>query len=126
MTAYPRPPAHVEAYVRILGFEDAVLFLTHFGGGELYIPRRNAASSAIADLLGEAAAERLGAAADRLPRRVPTAKPWLAEVLRWQGLSATEIARKMHVSDVAVRGWLNKADTRKPKPRPDNGQLPLI
>ncbi|MDO5641964.1 MAG: hypothetical protein Q4G26_06170 [Paracoccus sp. (in: a-proteobacteria)] len=57
---------------------------------------------------------------------MPTAKPWLAKVFRWQGLSATEIARKMHVSDLAVRGWLNKADARKAAPAPDRRQLLLI
>lgn len=124
MTDLPRPPAHVEAYVRILGLEDAVTFLLHFGGGEMYLSRRKFETSAVADLLGPAAAEALGQAADRLPRRIPTAKPWLAQLFRARGLSVTEIARKLHVSDVAVRGWLKKSDARAS--RIDDRQLPLL
>jgi len=104
----PRPPAHVEPYVRILGVDDAITFLLHFGGGELYLPRQTVEGSAVAALLGLEAARALGAAADRLPRRVPTAKPWIAAVWSARGMTPVQIARSLHVSDVAVRGWLRK------------------
>ena len=39
MSNLPRPPAHLEPYVRILGVEGAMLFFLTYGGGELYIPR---------------------------------------------------------------------------------------
>lgn len=124
MNNTPRPPAHVEPYVRILGVDGAVTFLLHFGGGELYLPRTAIEHSPVAELLGEEAARALGAAADRLPRRVPTAKPWLASVMKAQGLSATKIARRLHASDVAVRKWLK----RDPATGRDQGarQLPLF
>ena len=129
MTELPRPPAHVEPYVRILGLDGAITFLMHFGGGELYLPRTPGAASPGEPLLGAEAARALGQAADRLPKRVPTAKPWIASVWRARGLSVTEIARRLHVSDVAVRRWFKQPAIRAaldPKPGRDPRQFPLI
>lgn len=119
----PKPPAHVEPYVHVLGTDGAVEFLLTFGGGELYLPREPRPDSPVVALLGKTRARALGQAAARLPKRVPTAKPWLAAVLRSRGLSVTEIARKLHASDVAVRGWLRKGGGAG---RHDPRQLPLI
>lgn len=107
--------------MRILGVEGAITFLLTYGGAELYIPRRARPGAPLVDLLGMEAAEALGLAADRLSKRVPTAKPWIARVWAAQGLRASEIARRLHVSDVAVRGWIKSdrpaapADTRQPR-----------
>ena len=54
-------------------------------------------------------------AAVGLPRRVPTAKPWLASVMKSRGLSHAEIARRLHVSDVTVRGWLSRGPKADPR-----------
>lgn len=124
MTNLPRPPAHLEPYVRILGVEGAIAFFLAYGGGELYIPRRAAEGSPLAQLVGIEAARALGAAADRLPRRVPTAKPWIAQVRAAQGLRVVEIARSLHVSDVTVRAWLKGA--KRPAPEFDPRQPRLI
>lgn len=123
MSTAPRPPAHLEPYVRILGPEGAIAFLLEFGGAELYIPRSRAGSDRLAQAVGVEAAEALGRAADRLPRRVPTGKPWIARVKHQEGLSIAEIARMLHVTDVTVRGWLKDGPKRRP---PDPRQLPLI
>lgn len=116
MSNLPRPPAHIEPYVRILGVEGAVDFLLVYGGGELYLPitRTAAARTEVAAHLGVDAVLALAAA--QLPRRVPTAKPWLAQVLRVQGLRVNEIARRLHASDTAVRRWLKRA----PAPQSQN------
>ncbi len=105
----PRPPAHVQPYVDALGAELAVRFLLHFGGAELYIARDPKGGSELAEVLGMPAARALSALAERtvLPRRVPTAKPWIARYLKTTaGLSHAEIARKLHASDVSVRRWV--------------------
>lgn len=107
--------------MRILGVEGAITFFLTYGGADLYIPRRARPGAPLVNLLGMAAAEDLGTAADRLPRRVPTGKPWIARVWAAQGLRASEIARRLHVSDTAVRGWIKSdrpaapADTRQPR-----------
>lgn len=118
MTGLPPPPAHVEPYVRVLGPEKAFAFLMRFGGGELYLsatPKGRSEAEAIVgpDKLAELAALDL-------PRRVPTAKPWLARMLKTQGLSHAEIARRLHATDVTVRKWLS------PKPADDPRQRSLL
>lgn len=123
MTEVPRPPAHLEPYVRILGTEGAISFLLRFGGAELYIPRTGAGSPRLAEALGSEAAQALGRAADRLPRRVPVGKPWIARVRAAQGLPVAEIARMLHVTDVTVRNWLKDGPKRRP---PDPRQMPLL
>lgn len=122
MTNLPRPPAHLEPYVRILGVEGAIVFLLAYGGGELYIPRRAQPGAPLVALLGMEAAQALGDAADRLPRRVPTGKPWIAQVWATQGLSITQIARKLHATDVSVRKWIRQ----RLDPAPDPNQPRLI
>jgi hypothetical protein len=119
MTDLPRPPAHLEPYVRILGTEGAIAFLLRFGGAELYIPRTGGGSDVLAEAVGIEAARALAQAADRLPRRVPTGKPWIARVRAAQGLPIAEIARMLHVTDVTVRRWLADGP-------PDPRQMPLI
>ncbi|SOC19551.1 hypothetical protein [Rhodobacter maris] len=107
MTESPRPPAHVEPYVRALGIDAALDFLLAFGGADLYIPATPNGRSRLVAEIGREGAERLAAIAHTLPKRVPTAKPWIAQVLASRGLPKADIARKLHSSDVSVRRWLS-------------------
>jgi len=106
--AMPRPTAQVEPYVKALGAELAVTFLLHYGGAELYIRKSKTAEAAYADLIGEDGARALAEHADMMQRRVPLAKAWLTAMLDWQGYSATEIARRLRISDITVRGYLKR------------------
>ena len=113
----PRPPAHVQPFVEALGAELAVRFLLHFGGAELYIPRDPKGGSELAEVLGMPAARALSALADRtvLPRRIPTAKPWIARYLKvCGGLSHARIARTLHAPDVSVRKWIAGLQEHEP------------
>ncbi|MCW1934102.1 helix-turn-helix domain-containing protein [Pararhodobacter zhoushanensis] len=123
MTNRPRPPAHVEPYVRILGYEGAVAFILEFGGAEIYLPltRAAAARSPVAQRIGTDAVMALGEAG--LSKRVPTAKPWLARVFRSDDLRVPEIARKLHVTDVTVRKWLKDEGGSR---WADDRQMPLF
>jgi hypothetical protein len=120
----PPPPAHVAPFVEALGAEATVALLLRFGGAEMHVARRPRARSAVAAAVGPEAAARLAALADRLPRRWPLAKEWLARCLHAQGLPVAEIARRLHASDVAVRGWLKRGAA--PRRGPDARQLPLL
>lgn len=118
MTDWPPPPAHVQPFVRVLGPELAFRFLMEFGGAELYLSPTPQGRSEVEKLIG---AENVAAlAALGLPRRIPTAKPWLAAILKTQGLSHAKIARRLHTTDVAVRGWLS------PRPSSDPRQTSLF
>lgn len=114
-------PANIAPYVQVLGVDGAVEFLLAFGGAELYLSPRAKDRSRVVRLVGRAMAMELAAHADRLPARVPTAKPWIAARLKDRGLSIQDIARTLHASDVAVRGWV-----RNDRQRLDARQLPLF
>jgi len=120
---WPRPPAQVAPYVEVLGVDGAVEFLLAFGGAELYVAANPKGRGEFERRFGSARAAALAAVAERLPRRVPTAKPWIAQVLRTQGLPVAEIARKLHATDVSVRAWLRRA---VPGDAPDRRQLRLF
>lgn len=111
-----RVPAHLQPYVDALGEADAIRFLLAFGGAELYVPRDPKGQSRVARELGIDLARKLSDVADRLPRRVPTAKPWIARHLRsTEGLSVAEIARRLHTTDVTVRKYLDGDGETKPQ-----------
>jgi hypothetical protein len=115
-------PAHIAAYVDVLGAEGTVEFLLTFGGAELYLAEAPTERSQVVKSIGMELAIALAKEASNrdLPRRVPTAKPWLAAMLWRKGLPVAQIARKLHVSDVTVRAYLKRL---KPV---DDRQLPLI
>jgi hypothetical protein len=123
MTDHPRAPAHIDAYVRVLGVDGAVTFLLHFGGAELYVAASPKGRGRLVDVMGMDAATALSGVVDKLPRRVPTAKPWIAKVLKQRGLSVAEIARKLHTSDVTVRRYLSETPA---DPRRDDRQSSLF
>lgn len=104
----PRPPAHIQRYVDVLGVPDTIRFLLAFGGAELYLTATPKGRSKLAGMFGVETAAAIARAAEHMPRRVPTAKPWIAQVWAADGLAIAEIARTLHVSDVTIRGWLKR------------------
>jgi hypothetical protein len=132
MTGYPAPPAHVQPFVDALGPELAIDLLLAFGGAELHIAVLPRANSRLVEVVGQDGAEKLAALADglgtRWQRRVPTAKPWIAKVWFSQGLSKSEIARRLHTTDVTVRAWLKAQQDERPQAasKVDPRQPPLL
>ena len=123
MTNLPRPPAHVQPYVDALGPETAMAFLLHFGGADLYIPAKPTGRSELVKVIGMEGAQALFQIRDRLQYRVPTAKPWLAQMLKEKGLSKADIARKMHATVPTVTKWLQSTG---PRSAPDPNQMSLF
>lgn len=120
MTDLPRPPAHVEPFVRVLGVDDTVTLLSELGGAGIYIGRNPKGQSRLVQLLGRDKAEALASLVEtgEWPARIPLAKPWVAQVLRARGLPVLEIARILRTTDVTVRKYLNPAppgDPRQPQ-----------
>lgn len=126
MTEAIRPPAHVEPYVNILGEELAIQFLLTFGGGELYIKWETEAKAELVELVGEVAAKKLADAQTRLPRRVPIAKAYISRVLFAQGLTIAQVARKVRVTDSAVRKYLDPDRPKQQAPSYDIDQKSLF
>lgn len=120
----PRPPAHIEAYVTAIGAEATVRFLLAFGGAPLYIAADPKGASKAVEVIGIEGLQALAKVRDRLPHRVPLAKPWVARYLsEVQGLSKADIARTMHVSLPTVTSYLSGAG---PRAFPDPSQLSLF
>ena len=120
-----RTPAHIEPFVRVLGPDLAVEFLLTFGGAELYLAPRPQRRSRLVGLVGMDKATELGRVADRLPARIPTAKPWIILMLKARGQPVAEIARTLHMSNVAVRRHL-RAGGVGPDLDTDKRQLSLF
>lgn len=110
----------------VLGTDLAVSFLLEFGGAYHDFACKPRETSRLVALVGQENAVALAAGAYRLPRRIPLAKPWIAQVLRSKGLSVNEIARKLHASDNSVRGWLRKTLEAAPPHDHRQGVLPLF
>lgn len=120
----PRPPAHIEPYVTALGAELAVRFFLAFGGAEFYVAKDPKGKALAVEVIGIEGLRALAAVADRLPARVPTAKPWIAKyLLTVDGLSRTDICRKLHATMPTVARWLDDAAPKREGPHPDQLQL---
>jgi hypothetical protein len=129
MTALPRPPAHVAPYVDLLGPERAVALLLSFGGSRLYLARDPGGRSEAEALLGRDGMEALCSLRPGEVIRVPTCRRWLSHVLKARGLSVNEIARRLHVTDVAIWKYLRDAPDGSSRPTgaaPDDRQLRLF
>jgi hypothetical protein len=125
MSGKIKTPAQISTYVDILGVEGTLDFLLEFGGAELYIAANPKRRSRLVKSVGFENAMALAKVSNKLQARVPTSKPWIATVLKSKGLSVAEIARKLHSSDVAVRGWLKSAGVSQ-KVDTDQPLLPLF
>lgn len=106
----PPAPAQVRALVDVVGVERAIDFILAEGGGYVTLGTSLRDDNAVVRRLGRADAERL-AAKLRHPAlwRVSLVKPWVAAMRSSQGRGVHEIAKELHVSDVAVRRWLKNA-----------------
>lgn len=111
MTDALRPPAHIAMIVDALGQERAIRFLLEFGGSNLSMSRRPTLQSRIVKVLGVDGSMAIADISDVMPRRIPTAKPWIARVWSSAGCPVDEIARRLHVSNVAVNRWLKDPRT---------------
>jgi len=103
---HPKPTAQVEPYFEVLGLDDTLRFLEAFGGTEIYIAGNPGTRSSVVAVVGYDKAKALTELSHRLQPRVPLAKKWRARAYKAQGLLTVQIARKLCVTDVAVRNWL--------------------
>lgn len=107
-----KPPAQVEVFVEALGVDLALRFLLEFGGLEVTLPSTGfTRSSAVEKLLGPEKSAALLEHTHRIPKRIPKADKWIGQVWLSRGLGATEVARRLRVTEKAAREW--KADLNK-------------
>ncbi|MBP0483961.1 hypothetical protein J5474_15885 [Sagittula sp. M10.9X] len=122
--AYPRHPAHLDAYVEVLGYETAISFLVMFGGCQLYFPTDPAGRSAAEALIGADRLKRLGAMMRDPKTEIPMPKTWLIRALRAEGYSVAQICRALKTTTTNVKRTLREAgDEPMRKPDPDQFSL---
>lgn len=100
-----RTPAHVDVFVSVLGIENAIEFLLEFGGADLYISQGNRNGSRLVKAIGPQKTYELWLQRDRIPRRIPVARVWIAQTWISRGMSVAEVARRLRVSDVTIRKY---------------------
>ncbi|CAN7257179.1 hypothetical protein [Brucella pseudogrignonensis] len=105
-------PANLAPFINTLGFDKGIEFLLRFGGATMYLPKKPQSSgrSMASSLLTAEEIIALSKALDLDYLRIPVAKKFIATYLRSQNVSVSEIARKLHMTDVTVRGYLKAAD----------------
>ena len=106
-------PAHIQPYIDTLGEELGIRFLLAFGGSYAYLSERPQDRSPVTQLIGADAHMRLAARVGSGSLRIPLAKPFIARSFKDKGWTVNAIARHLHASDVAVRGWLKDRDDRQ-------------
>jgi hypothetical protein len=105
-------PAHIQPYIETLGEELGIRFLLAFGGSYAYLSDRPQERSPVTQLVGAEAHAKLAGRLGAGSLRVPLAKPFIARSFKAKGWTVNAIARELHSSDVAIRGWL-KDDSRQ-------------
>lgn len=122
-----RIPAHLAPWVEVLGPEGAEECFLTMGGKEIYLSERALGRSELVERFGVDAARALAVQLRALKMRVPTAKPWLAAVMKSRGLPVSQIAVTLHVTDVAVRKILARGTDDGHRRRPsDDRQLTFL
>lgn len=100
-------PDNIADFVEVLGIARTMQFLLNFGGAELYFGPTPGGRGRFPRMFGLPAAVELGRRRSGMSPRVPLAKPWMAAVMRASGAPTAAIARRLLVTDVTVRKWLD-------------------
>ncbi|MBC7313611.1 MAG: hypothetical protein H5U11_14050 [Rhizobium sp.] len=107
-----RVPAHVQPFVTAVGIEKTIDFLLAFGGSYVYLSENPQERSDVANAIGRDAAVKIARQVGSGSFRIPTAKPFIAAHLKYnKGLTTNAIARRLHATDVSVRGWLKAGES---------------
>lgn len=85
-----------------------VQLLMQFGGAEYYFRRKPTDNNEMVQLIGRELTIKL-AQATNIPRRIPLAKPRLAQYFRAHGETIIVIARKLKSTETSVSKWINDA-----------------
>ncbi len=114
---YPPPPGPLQGIAAAIGVAALLRLLEQRGGTVVYVPGRSLSpNSGLGKELGldDEACERLrgllssDTAGERV--KIPLARAWRARVYRLDGLSYTQIALRLGVTERAVWGILSAAD----------------
>ncbi len=110
----------------LLGPDDFMRLVERHGGTRLYVPRGDGASG-LAEEIGAAAVEKLRSRRAGEWIRVPLAREWRARQYRLAGLSNSQIAVKLGLTETGVDKMFGRMQHKPAKgARPDPRQLKLF
>lgn len=108
MHVNPKPPAEIAFVSDIIGAEATLKFVESFGGITIYIPHEAGEESPLVAAIGFAAAQLLASHLGGERVKVPLLKFWRIVVYRNQGLTYSEIARKVGTAEGVVWQHLSR------------------
>jgi DNA-binding NarL/FixJ family response regulator len=112
----PPPPAELAHLSAHLMPEQLLAFIRAFGGTRLYIPKTPAAGPLV-EAVGWDGARALATWRGGEEVKVPIARHWQIRVLKHEGHSYSEIARRLRISEDTV--WRNLSAARLTAHQPD-------
>jgi hypothetical protein len=100
------PPAELAFLADTIGARATLALIEAHGGTRVKIPKTVNQGSALARAIGLDAARGLAAWRGGETVKVPLAKPWRIRLYRAEGLSYTQIARRLGIGESAVHKYL--------------------
>lgn len=108
-----RIPAELHPFIEAIGIDaSARLFLAH-GGAPAFFSKHPREDSSLSKTIGREAVIKLTEICHGHYHRIPLATEFLVRYLRSQGVSVSQIARQLRISDVTVRSKLVDYETVK-------------
>ncbi len=103
------PPPEIAHFVEALGERATLLLLEHHAGTRLYVASGERGVEGLARKIGAEAARALAEMCgnDRIP--VPLAKAWRARIYRADGMSHSQIARRLGCTEKQVQRYFSAA-----------------
>ena len=110
------PPAELSRITGAIGAAATLALIEAHGGTPVRLPKSVTQGSAIARAIGLDAARALVAWHGAGDLKVPLAKYWRIRIYRAEGLSYTEIARRLGIGTSAVHKHLQMASLTQAQP----------
>lgn len=109
---YPRHPAHIDAYIEVLGPPLAVRFLIEFGGAPAYFPNEPKGRGEMENMIGADKLRELGQRMRDNRVELPMPKSWLILALHAEGKTVATICRTLKTSSTNVKRRIREANLR--------------
>lgn len=109
-------PAHIAAYVQVIGEDETEKLLLNFGGAPAYFALRPEKVNSLAEHISRESIKKLADAFGGRCARVPMGNEFLARHMRSKLIPVNEIARQLRKTDKWVRSALAAEGPKKAAP----------
>lgn len=116
MPDLPPPPAELDWLSQHLPPPALLALIEAFGGTRIYVPKSPNQASPLVQAIGRDAAALLAAAHGGDELNIPIARHWQVRCLKAQGLSYSQIALRLRITENSVWGHLRAAKLTNAQP----------